>query len=168
MSSGPTARILFSLYGVGRKPWAPRSAFTPSTASAYCQVPESRGRFSRRMSDALAAYRDTMRQRGEQARREQEARRRRARRTARRVADYLRRTYDADRVALFGSIADEEVPLSSRSDIDLAVWGLDSADYFEAVARVQDGAAPFQVDLVRIEQCPDSLREVIQREGREI
>lgn len=84
------------------------------------------------------------------------------------MADYLRRTYDADRVALFGSIADEEVPLSSRSDIDLAVWGLDSADYFEAVARVQDGAAPFQVDLVRIEQCPDSLREVIQREGREI
>jgi len=120
------------------------------------------------MSDALAAYRDTMRRRGEQARREQEERRHRARETARRVAEYLRRTYDADRVALFGSIAEEEVPLSSRSDIDVAVWGLDSADYFEAVARVQDEAAPFQVDLVRIEQCPESLREVIQREGREI
>ena len=119
------------------------------------------------MTDDLDSYRDTMRRRGEQARREQEARRRRARRTARRVADYLRRAYDANRIALFGSVA-EEVPLSARSDIDLAVWGLDSADYFEAVARVQDEAAPFQVDLVRIEQCPESLREVIQREGREI
>lgn len=109
-----------------------------------------------------------MRRRGEEARREQEARRRRARKTARRVADYLRRTYDADRVVLFGSMAEEEVPLSARSDIDLAVWGLDKMDYFEAVARVQDEAAPFQVDLVRVEQCPASLREVIQREGREI
>jgi predicted nucleotidyltransferase len=120
------------------------------------------------MTDDLESYRDTMRRRGEQARREQEERRRRARRTARRVADFLRQTYDADRVALFGSAAEEEVPLSARSDIDLAVWGLDSADYFEAVARVQGEAAPFQVDLVRIEQCPDSLRDVIQREGREL
>ena len=109
-----------------------------------------------------------MRRRGEQARREQEERRGRARETARHLADYLRRTYDADRVVLFGSIAHDELPLGPRSDIDLAVWGLDAADYFEAVARVQDEAAPFQVDLVRIEQCPDSLRDVIQREGREL
>ena len=119
------------------------------------------------MADDLEAYRNTMRRRDEQARREQEARRRRARRTARRVAEYLRRTYDTDRVVLFGSMA-EEVPLSARSDIDRAVWGLDSADYFETVARVQDEAAPFQVDLVRIEQCPASLRAVIQREGRDV
>ena len=109
-----------------------------------------------------------MRRRGEQARREQERRRRRARTTARRVAAYLRRTYGADRVVLFGSIAGEEIPLGPRSDIDLAVWGLDAADYFEAVARIQDEAAPFPVDLVRIEQCPESLRNVIQREGREL
>lgn len=109
-----------------------------------------------------------MRRRGKRARREQEERRRRARKTARRVAAYLRRTYGADRVVLFGSIAGDKIPLGPRSDIDLAVWGLDSADYFEAVARVQDEAAPFRVDLVRIEQCPESLRDVIQGEGREL
>ncbi|MFB6099153.1 MAG: hypothetical protein ABEK84_08610 [Salinibacter sp.] len=65
------------------------------------------------MSDSLAAYRDTMHRRGEQARREhgarreQEARRRRARTAVRRVAEYLRRTYGADRVVLFGSMAEE-------------------------------------------------------------
>ena len=107
-----------------------------------------------------------MRRRGHQARREQEQRRRPAQRTARHVAEYLRRAYDVDRVVLFGSMADE-VPLGPRSDIDLAVKGLEKEDYYEAVARVQDEGAPFQVDLVRIEQCPESFREAVRREGRE-
>jgi predicted nucleotidyltransferase len=119
------------------------------------------------MVDALSSYRDTMRRRGRQARREQEQRRRRAQRTARHVAEYLRRTYGVDRVVLFGSMADDEVPLGPRSDIDLAVEGLEKKNYYEAVARVQDEGAPFQVDLVRIEQCPESLREAVRREGRE-
>ncbi len=119
------------------------------------------------MADPLASYRDTMRRRGAQARREQERRRHRARKTARRVAEYLRHAYGAARVVLFGSMAGDEVPLGPRSDIDLAVRGLDKADYFEAVARVQDEAAPFRVDLVRLEQCPASLRDVVRREGRE-
>ncbi|MCS3749273.1 putative nucleotidyltransferase [Salinibacter ruber] len=120
------------------------------------------------MPDPLASYRDTMRRRGGQARREQERRRRRARKTARRVAEYLRHAYGAARVVLFRPMAGDEVPLGPRSDIDLAVRGLDKEDYFEAVARVQDEAVPFQVDLVRIEQCPESLHEVIRREGCDV
>ena len=119
------------------------------------------------MPDALASYRDTMRRRGDQARREEEQRRRHAQNTARHVAEYLRRTYGVDRVMLFGSMAGDEIPLGPRSDIDLAVWGLDKADYYEAVARVQDKATPFQVDLVRIEQAPESLRDAVRREGRD-
>ncbi len=120
------------------------------------------------MAGPLASYRDTMRRRGAQARREQERRRRRARKTARQVAEYLRHAYGAARVVLSRPVAGEEVPLGPQSDIDLAVRGLDKADYFEAVARVQDEAVPFQVDLVRLEQCPASLRDVVRREGREI
>jgi len=120
------------------------------------------------MTDPLASYRDTMRRRGAQARREQEQRRRRAQETARHVAEYLRRAYGVDRVVLFGSMDGDEVPLGPRSDIDLAVEGLEKAGDFEAVARVQDEAAPFPVDLVRLEQCPASLREAVRREGREI
>lgn len=83
---------------------------------------------------------------------------------ARRIAADLRRAYDVDRVVLFGSIAGEE-PLGPRSDLDLAVRGLDADAYYEAVTRVQDTGAPFKVDLVRIESCPQSLRERIQKEG---
>ena len=119
------------------------------------------------MADPLASYRDTMRRRGTQARREQEQRRRRAQETARHVAEYLRHAYGATRVVLFGSMAGDEIPLGPQSDIDLAVRGLDKADYYEAVARVQDEATPFQVDLVRLEQCPASLRDAVRREGRE-
>ncbi len=120
------------------------------------------------MAGPLASYWNTMRRRGGQARREQERRRCRAQKTARRVAEYLRHAYGATRVVLSKPVAGEEVPLGPQSDIDLAVRGLDRADYFEAVARVQDEAVPFQVDLVRLEQCPASLRDVVRREGREI
>lgn len=62
----------------------------------------------------------------------------------------------------------QEVPLSRHSDLDLAVWGLDAEDYFEAVGRVQGEGAPFSVDLVRMEQAPDSLHDVVGEDGREI
>ncbi|MCS4177406.1 putative nucleotidyltransferase [Salinibacter ruber] len=120
------------------------------------------------MAGPLASYWNTMRRRGGQARCEQERRRCRAQKTARRVAEYLRYAYGTARVVLFRPMAGEEVSLGPQSDIDLAVRGLDKADYFEAVARVQDEAVPFQVDLVRIEQCPESLHEVIRREGCDV
>jgi len=118
------------------------------------------------MSDSLST-RATMKKREARARREQEERREQARATARHVARYLRDTYGVSRVVLFGSMA-QEVPLSRHSDLDLAVWGLDAEDYFEAVGRVQDEGGAFSVDLVRMEQAPDSLRTVVREEGREL
>ena len=117
------------------------------------------------MSDALDAYRNTARRRKAASRDEQERRRTAGRAAARRVAADLRRTYDVERVVLFGSIAGDAA-LGPRSDLDLAVRGLDAAEYYEAVARVQDVGAPFEVDLVRMESCQRSLRERIQQEGR--
>jgi predicted nucleotidyltransferase len=119
------------------------------------------------MSDSLSTYRATMKKREARARREQEERRERARTTARHVARYLRDAYGVSRVVLFGSMA-QEVPLSRHSDLDLAVWGLDAEDYFEAVGRVQGEGAPFSVDLIRMEQAPDSLHDVVGEDGREI
>ena len=86
---------------------------------------------------------------------------------ARRVARFLREAYGASRVVLFDSMA-REGPLSAHSDLDLAVWGVDADDYFEAVGRTQDQGAPFSVDLVRMEQAPDSLHTVVRNEGCEI
>jgi predicted nucleotidyltransferase len=119
------------------------------------------------MSDSLADYRATMKKREARARREQEERREQARATAWHVARYLRDTYGVSCVVLFGSMA-QEVPLSRHSDLDLAVWGLDAEDYFEAVGRMQGEGTPFSVDLVRMEQAPDSLCAVVQEEGREL
>lgn len=117
------------------------------------------------MSDSLEPYRATMKRRGDRARREQEERRQHARRAARRAAQFLQRMYGVDRVILFGSMAGED-PLSPHSDIDLAVSGLSADDYYESVARVQTQAAPFHVDLIRMEQAVASLRAAVQREGR--
>jgi len=70
----------------------------------------------------------------------------------------------ARRVVLFGSLA--EGALHDRSDIDLAVEGLPAARYWEALATLA-AAAPAPVDLVRVEDAPDSLLGVIAR-GHEV
>jgi predicted nucleotidyltransferase len=119
------------------------------------------------MSDSLSTYRATMQRREARAHQEQEQRRTEARAAARHVARFLRDEYGASRVVLFGSIAREGY-LSSHSDVDLAVWDLDAEDYYEAVGRAQDEGAPFAVDLVRMEQAPDSLKIVVREEGDEL
>jgi predicted nucleotidyltransferase len=63
---------------------------------------------------------------------------------------------------LFGSLATGSH--SETSDVDLAVEGLPNALYFAALA---DLMAHFgvPVDLVRLEEAPNSLRERIAAEG---
>lgn len=97
-----------------------------------------------------------------------------ARREAgRRRADALRarlpaaverlRLAGARRVVLFGSLAEDRP--TPTSDVDLAVEGLPPADYFPVLA---DLMALFDapVDLVRLEEAPESLRARIQAEGQ--
>lgn len=118
-------------------------------------------------SPALTSYRGTLRQRSKAAGQEQVRRRKQARAAARRAAARLKRDYGATRVMLFGSLA-REGRLGPRSDIDLAVWGVAPASYYEAVARVQDVVIPFRADLIRMERSPASLRDHVQQEGVEL
>ena len=69
----------------------------------------------------------------------------------------------ATRVVLFGSLA--EGSYSEHSDVDLAVEGMPSAAYFQALAELM---ALFggPVDLVRIEDAAPSLRAHIEEAGR--
>jgi predicted nucleotidyltransferase len=73
--------------------------------------------------------------------------------------------HGAGRVWLFGSLVTGQP--TSESDVDLAVEGLASCAYFSALA---DLMALFHgpVDLVRLEDAPESLRERVQSEGREL
>ncbi len=114
-------------------------------------------------TDTLEQYRAHRRRREEETRRAQRRGRTVAWKTARRAAAWLKQA-GAARVVLFGSMASDE-HLSPRSGVDLAVWGLEPSAYFGAVARLQDIGSGLRIDLIRMEQCPPSLRDRIVQEG---
>lgn len=82
------------------------------------------------------------------------------------IAMELRARFGASSVKLFGSLAREDFHM--WSDIDLAVWGVKSADYFRAVAFASGFSSQFKVDLVDADDCSESLRQHIQLEGKEL
>lgn len=90
------------------------------------------------------------------------------RRTAREIASALQDRFGAHvRVYLFGSLLDL-VRFRIRSDIDLAVEGLEAAAYWEAWRVVDELSRGRTVDLVRLETATESLREVVQDEGERL
>ena len=117
--------------------------------------------------DDLERYRATRRCREAEHREWQREAKRKAMASARRVARWLKDTYAVERVVLFGSVAQDEV-LGPRSDLDIAVEGLPSQEYYRAVACVQSFVDRGQVDLVQIERCPPSLRTTIEKRGIEL
>lgn len=70
--------------------------------------------------------------------------------------------YGAERVILFGSLAREEFMINS--DIDLAVSGMPSENYFKALGHLLM-ESPYACDLVAIEDAPDLLRQRIEEDG---
>jgi predicted nucleotidyltransferase len=83
---------------------------------------------------------------------------------ARKAANVLRERFAAQRVVVFGSLIHPE-HFHGRSDVDLAVWGLDEGDYLRAVAAVTGLDNEICVDLIAVEEAAESLRERIQAEG---
>ncbi len=94
-------------------------------------------------------------------------RRRRALLTAHKAAELLHREFGAKKVMVFGSLA-RRGHFTLWSDIDLAVTGLPSARFFEAVGAVTGLSAEFKMDLIDLETCPASLHERIEAEGKEL
>jgi len=86
-----------------------------------------------------------------------------ARGVAHEIAQELISRFGATRVVAFGSLARGD--FGSRSDIDLAAWGIPPAEYYRAVAFASGFSSSWKVDLVDAEDCPASLRDVILREG---
>lgn len=87
-----------------------------------------------------------------------------ARALANKAAAMLKDEFGADSVILFGSLAHGQW-FTSTSDIDLAATGIPKAEYFRAVALLQDISANFSIDLVDLTNCKPSLLESINREG---
>ncbi len=86
---------------------------------------------------------------------------------ARQAARLLRDQYHATRVVVFGSLA-REASFHEWSDIDLAVWGLSPEQTLQAMGAVMDLSPRFEINLVDINTCPESLVEVIEREGQDL
>ena len=88
----------------------------------------------------------------------------RAMREARRLATILAQVYGARRVYLFGSLAKRDALFAETSDIDLAVEGLASDCFYEALGDLLSRST-FMVDLKPLEAMPEFVRSHIGREG---
>ncbi|HSJ54047.1 MAG TPA: nucleotidyltransferase domain-containing protein [Anaerolineae bacterium] len=119
------------------------------------------------MPDKMETYRATARRRGAEERRRLAMRRERAWVVAHQAANLLRKEYGVDRVAVFGSLVRSEL-FHPRSDIDLAVWGLDEKHYYRVVGRLLALDPAFEIDLVMGEEAPVSLLSRIEGEGKDL
>jgi predicted nucleotidyltransferase len=86
-----------------------------------------------------------------------------AKKIAERVARELGTQYGARKVFLFGSLARGDQ--GAIFDIDLAVEGLPAARFFEAVAFATSEGREWRIDLVDVDDCVGSLRDMIEKEG---
>ena len=83
---------------------------------------------------------------------------------ANRAADLLRERFAVHRVMVFGSLIHPDL-FHWRSDVDIAVWGLGEDEYLQAVAAVTGLDCDITVDLVPVEEAPESLQTIISEEG---
>jgi len=83
------------------------------------------------------------------------------------AASMLKSRYSVKRVILFGSLAHESWFVSG-SDVDLAVEGIETKDYWQAWRDVEEIIQGKSVDFVEMETAGDSLRISIEKHGLEI
>lgn len=112
--------------------------------------------------DSISAYRETALKRSEQLEKARVQRRTKAWEVARNAATLLKSRYHATRVVAFGSLTQAD-RFNPWSDVDLGVWGVLPADYYEAVAYVLDVGGEIKVDLIRAERCKPFLKEALEQ-----
>lgn len=89
-----------------------------------------------------------------------------ARNVAGSIAQELVKRFGAHRVVLFGSASRGDI--HKKSDIDLAVWGIPPKDFYRAVAFASGYSKEWRVDLVDAEDCRETLRYSILKDGVEL
>ncbi len=83
------------------------------------------------------------------------------------MAAALRKEFRVTRVIIFGSLA-HAAWWEGDSDIDIAVAGLPSEDYWRAWKMAEDMFQDRAVDFIQLEDAPDSLRHTIESNGIEL
>jgi len=113
------------------------------------------------------AYRETAKRREEEDRRNLNLRFQKAWRVARLASTFLNKNFGARKVFVFGSLLNEEL-FHLKSDINLAVLGLDEKHYYRAQGQLLALDPEFGIDLILMEDVSESLKEKIESEGIEI
>ena len=116
------------------------------------------------LPEIMAEYKQGARLREEQRKAGSRKRRDRAWSVARDAAELLKRQYGASRVIVYGSVV-HGYWFGPHSDIDLAVEGIRSADFWRAWCALDQIASGFEVNLIVVESATESLRQVIEQEG---
>jgi predicted nucleotidyltransferase len=112
-------------------------------------------------------YRSRAREQDELAAGEMLARRQRALSVAREASRILKAHFGVTRVLLFGSLATQSW-FHIRSDVDLAVEGLQREGYWRADCRLEEIGDGFEIDLVDLQTASPGLAQAIHRDGIEI
>ena len=114
----------------------------------------------------MARYMATARQRQQAEQQQKEHRQRQGWDVAKQAAALLKDHFQGQQVWLFGSMLMLH-RIHPHSDIDLAVKGLEPAQYLNAMVALLE-LSEFSVDLVQIEYAQPSLLETIEQQGMEL
>ena len=122
--------------------------------------------------EKMNLYRETARRRADHKKAELDERFRRAWQTAQSAAQMLAVSFSARKVVVFGSLVNRNL-FHTRSDIDLAAWGIPENVYLSALGALLDLDPEFSFDLVRMEEAYEeetrkALVNTIEQEGIEL
>lgn len=112
----------------------------------------------------MERYKRTARVHWQAEKKRLEVRRERAWELVRQAATLLKDRYDAQRVVVFGSLVRAD-SFTLWSDVDLAAWGLTSANWLRAMAAVRELGEDIDLNLVDVACCSPELVAAIEREG---
>jgi len=115
-------------------------------------------------AEQMAIYRAAARKRQQQKRDRLLQRHALGCQIAQQAANLLKQEFQAEKVVLFGSMR-SAAAVHERSDVDLAVWGLQPQAYFRAVGRLQGLDPDVSIDLIEAESAPSRLLAEILAEG---
>jgi predicted nucleotidyltransferase len=114
--------------------------------------------------EQMAIYRASAQKRQQQKRDRLHQRQQLGLAIAQQASEILKQQFHAQKVMLFGSMRSLD-KIHDRSDVDLAVWGLNPKDYFQAVGQLVSLHPDISVDLVEVESAPPRLLREIETTG---
>ena len=114
--------------------------------------------------EQLAQYRAAAQRRHQQQRDRLQQRQQLGLAVAQRAGELLKQEFGAKKIVLFGSMRSLD-RIHKRSDVDLAMWGINPRDYFRAVGELLAIHPEIAVDLVEAESASVRILHEIETTG---